>query len=58
MAGLTQFAQLCQELGETSSKLKKRALMAGYLGALPVSEAGWAALYLAGIPFPETDGRA
>ena len=57
MAGLTQFAELCQKLGETGSKLQKRALMAGYLVALPVSDAGWAALYLAGTPFPETDGR-
>ena len=31
--------------------------MAEYLGALPVHEAGLAALYLAGVPFPETDGR-
>ena len=32
--------------------------MAEYLRALPVPEAGLAALYLAGVPFPETDGRA
>ena len=52
-----QFAELCQRLAETGSKLQKRALMAEYLRALPVSEAGLAALYLAGVPFPETDGR-
>jgi DNA ligase 1 len=52
-----QFAELCQRLAETGSKLQKRALMAEYLRALPVFEAGLAALYLAGVPFPETDGR-
>src|SRR5271163_4430269 len=53
----TQFAELCQRLAETGSKLEKRALMAEYLRPLPVPEAGLAALYLAGVPFPETDGR-
>src|ERR1700729_1535903 len=51
------FAELCQRLASTGSKLQKRALMAEYLRALPVGEAGLAALYLAGVPFPETDGR-
>src|SRR3984885_1734905 len=51
------FAELCQRLASTGSKLQKRALMAEYLRALPVREAGLAALYLAGVPFPETDGR-
>src|SRR5271163_2376271 len=53
----SQFAELCQRLAETGSKLEKRALMAEYLRPLPVPEAGLAALYLAGVPFPETDGR-
>jgi DNA ligase 1 len=57
-AQLSQFAELCQRLAETGSKLEKRALMAEYLRALPVAEAGLASLYLAGVPFPETDGRA
>jgi ATP-dependent DNA ligase I len=52
-----QFAELCQRLAGTGSKLEKRALMAEYLRALPVPDAGLAALYLAGVPFPETDGR-
>jgi DNA ligase 1 len=56
-APFTQFAELCQRLTETGSKLEKRALMAEYLRLLPVTEAGLAALYLAGVPFPETDGR-
>jgi DNA ligase-1 len=57
LSGLVHFAELCERLAETGSKLQKRALMAEYLRALPVPEAGLAALYLAGVPFPETDGR-
>ena len=57
MAGLTPFAELCDKLSQTGSKLEKRALMAGYLRPLPITDAGLAALYLAGVPFPETDGR-
>src|ERR1700760_2442860 len=52
-----QFAELCQRLAETGSKLRKRALMAEYLRTLPTPEAGLTALYLAGSPLPETDGR-
>ncbi|MGC2400893.1 MAG: ATP-dependent DNA ligase [Acidobacteriaceae bacterium] len=52
-----KFAELCQRLAETSGKLEKRALMAEYLRSLPVPEAGLSALYLAGSPFSETDGR-
>src|SRR5271156_5704799 len=57
-AELAQFVDLCERLAAPGSKLQKRALMAGYLQALPVPEAGLAALYLSGTPFPETDGRA
>jgi DNA ligase-1 len=56
-ATLAQFVELCERLAGTGSKLQKRALMAEYLRALPVPEAGMAALYLAGAPFAETDGR-
>jgi ATP-dependent DNA ligase len=49
------FAELCERLAATASKLEKRALMAGYLHPLPVPDAGLAALYLAGVAFPETD---
>src|ERR1700678_2562586 len=56
-ARMAQFAELCERLAATGSKLEKRALMAEYLRALPVTEAGMAALYLAGTPFAETDGR-
>jgi DNA ligase 1 len=51
------FAELCEQLAATASKLEKRALMAAYLHPLPVQEAGLAALYLAGVAFPETDSR-
>jgi DNA ligase-1 len=57
MAELTPFAELCDKLSQTGSKLEKRALMAAYLRSLPFPDAGLAALYLAGVPFPETDGR-
>jgi DNA ligase-1 len=57
-AALFQFASLCQRLAETPRKLAKRALMAEYFPSLPVQEAGLAALYLAGAPFSDTDGRA
>jgi DNA ligase-1 len=56
-ATLAQFVELCERLAGTGSKLQKRALMADYLRELPVPEAGLAALYLAGAPFAETDGR-
>jgi DNA ligase-1 len=56
-APLMQFAELCQRLTETGSKLEKRALMAEYLRPLSTADAGLAALYLAGTPFAETDGR-
>src|SRR3984957_5936047 len=51
------FAELCEQLAATASKLEKRALMAAYLRPLPIPEAGLAALYLAGVAFPETDSR-
>jgi DNA ligase-1 len=51
------FAELCEQLAATASKLQKRALMAAYLRPLPIPEAGLAALYLAGVAFPETDSR-
>src|ERR1700722_5219953 len=57
VAMMAQFAELCERLAGTGGKLEERALMAEYLRALPVTEAGLAALYLAGTPFAETDGR-
>jgi DNA ligase-1 len=57
-AALAQFAEVCQGLAVTSSKLEKRARMAEYLRPLSLPEAGLAALYFAGTPFAETDSRA
>ena len=56
-AGFLQFAKLCDALTATTKKLEKRALIAEYLRALEVRDAARAALYLAGTPFSETDGR-
>ncbi len=57
-AAFAQFVEVCQRLAETGSKLAKRALMAEYLRPLSLPEAGLGALYFAGTPFAETDGRA
>jgi len=51
------FAELNDTLAATTKKLEKRALIAGYLRKLPVEDAGRAALWLSGTPFPETDRR-
>lgn len=51
------FAELCDALAATPRKLDKRALIATYLQSLPVEDAGRAALWLSGTPFPETDPR-
>jgi DNA ligase-1 len=56
-ATMAGFAELCERLAQTGSKLQKRALMAEYMQAQPTHEAGLAALYFSGVPFPETDGR-
>jgi DNA ligase 1 len=52
-----QFAELCDALAATPARLEKRALIADYLHALPVEDAGRAALWLSGTPFAETDAR-
>ena len=51
------FAELCDALAATTKKLEKRALIASYLQSLAVDDAGRAALWLSGTPFPETDPR-
>ena len=56
-APLQAFAELCEQLAATTKKLEKRALLAAYLAELQVDDAARAALYLAGTPFAETDGR-
>lgn len=51
------FAQVCEALAATRSKLAKRAAIANYLRPLDALEAGLAAQYLTGTVFPETDAR-
>jgi DNA ligase-1 len=57
MTELEPWAELCERLAGTTKKLEKRAWMADYLRELPVEAAALAALYLAGTPFAEADGR-
>jgi DNA ligase-1 len=57
MTDLEPWAELCERLAGTTKKLDKRAWMADYLRELPVEAAAYAALYLAGTPFAEADGR-
>lgn len=52
-----KFAELCELLAGTRSKLAKRKAMAEFLRALDASAAGLAAQYLTGAAFPETDER-
>ena len=57
MTDLEPWAELCERLAGTTKKLEKRVWMADYLRELPVDAAAYAALYLAGTPFAEADGR-
>ena len=52
-----RFAELCDTLAATRSKLAKRAAMSQYLRALDTASAGLAVQYLTGAVFPETDAR-
>ncbi|MGC1782791.1 MAG: ATP-dependent DNA ligase [Acidobacteriaceae bacterium] len=52
-----KFAELCELLAKTRSKLAKRKAMADFLRALDAHVAGLAAQYLTGAVFPETDER-
>jgi DNA ligase-1 len=62
MALFAAVAELAEELAGESGRLKKRAAIARAIAAVhaaaPESEdAGWFALYLAGLPFAEADAR-
>ncbi len=57
MSLFLHFAELCDALAATTKKLEKRAFIADYLKSLSVEDAGRAALWLSGTPFPETDAR-
>jgi DNA ligase-1 len=52
-----EFAELCETLVATRSKLAKRAAIAQYLRTLDTASAGLAVQYLTGAVFPETDAR-
>ena len=52
-----RFAQVCDALAATRSKLAKRALMIEYLDQLEDTDAALAAIYLTGQPFEESDRR-
>jgi DNA ligase-1 len=54
---LSLFAQLCDALAATRSKLAKRALLVEYLTQLDDDAAPLAAIYLTGQPFAEADRR-
>lgn len=51
------FAEVCERLTATRSKLAKRALLADYLTTLDDASASLAAHYLTGRPFAESDRR-
>ena len=52
-----KFAELCETLATTRSKLAKRAAMSQYLRTLDSASAGLAVQFLTGAVFPETDAR-
>ncbi len=52
-----QFAELCETLAATRSKLAKRAAMSQYLRTLDLADARVAVQYLTGAVFPEADAR-
>jgi DNA ligase-1 len=57
MSLFLQFAELNDALAATTKKLEKRAFLSAYLLTLPIEDAGRAALWFAGTPFPKTDPR-
>ncbi|MCU1323115.1 MAG: ligase ATP-dependent Dnl1 [Acidobacteriaceae bacterium] len=62
MALFSGLARLAEELAGTSSRLKKRAAIAGAIAAVEKEspggeDAGLFALYVAGMPFAEADSR-
>lgn len=52
-----KFAELCDTLAATRSKLAKRAAMSQYLRTLDTASAGLVVQFLTGAVFPETDAR-
>ncbi|HTV82957.1 MAG TPA: ATP-dependent DNA ligase [Acidobacteriaceae bacterium] len=58
MSLFLQFAEVSEALAATTKKLEKRDLIATWLQTLSMEDAGRAALWLCGMPFPEIDARA
>jgi DNA ligase 1 len=56
-SSFARFARLAEEIGATMSKLRKTALLADYLLALPVESLPPAAIYLTGRAFAQSDPR-
>ncbi len=52
---MLHFARTCEAIAATSKKLEKTSLVADYLRSLSLSEAGIAAVFLSGRPFPAYD---
>jgi DNA ligase-1 len=57
IAPFSGFAELCEALAATSSRLRRAALVAEYLRHLDPNEAEVAARWLVGRAFPEAQGR-
>jgi DNA ligase-1 len=57
MSSFLTFAELSDALAATTKKLEKRTFIAETLRSLPIEDAGRAALWFSGTPFPETDPR-
>ncbi len=60
MAQFVEIAELAEGLAAEGSRLKKRAAIAEAIGRVAgksVEDAGLFAMYLAGEPFAEADGR-
>jgi len=52
-----RFAAAAEEIGRTTSKLRKTELLAEYLRTLDPASLALAAVYLTGRPFPQSDPR-
>ena len=62
MALFRGLAELAEELAGEAGRLKKRAAIAAAIRAVHAAgpegeDAGWFAMYVAGMPFAEADGR-
>jgi hypothetical protein len=56
-APVAAFAETCERLAATASRLERTRLVADYLAGLAAGEARWAARFLVGRAFAEREGR-